>query len=152
MTTKDTNAVAETNTNAAAAPAAAPAAPAAPSKMDKAKALFSGLKDGSIPLMEGKTTARSSFIATMQLPGNDMSQSGAATYWQNLVSLDKGGKLYPHTGSKKTAAAAAAPAASTGPAEDAVPADVKAEGGEQAPADAEEGGQKSEDDLSHLEG
>lgn len=149
MANKETTTVAETNTNAAAAPAAAPAAPAAPSKMDKAKALFSGLKDGTTPLLEGKS-ARATFITTMQLPEHGMSQSGAATYWQNLVSLDKGGKLYPHTGSKKTTAAAAAPAANAGPAEDAVPADEKVEGGEQAPAEA--GEQKDENDLSHLEG
>lgn len=148
MANKETN-VAETNTNAAPAAAAAPAAPAAPSKMDKAKALFSGLKDGTIALIEGKS-ARATFITTMQLPEHGMSQSGAATYWQNLVSLDKGGKLYPHTGSKKSTAAAAAPAANAGPAEDAVPADEpKAETGEQAPAEA--GEQKDENDLSHLE-
>lgn len=145
MANKETTTVEET-TNAA--PAAAPAAPAAPTKMDKAKELFKGLKDGTIPVMEGKTP-RATFIATMQLPGNDMSQSGAATYWQNLVSLDKGGKLYPHTGGKKKTEGASAD--NKGPAEDAVPADEpKAEGGEAAAEQAEEG-QKSEDDLSHLE-
>lgn len=144
MANKETTTAPET-TNAAPA---APAAPTAPSKMDKAKELFKGLKEGTIPVMEGKTP-RATFIATMQLPGNDMSQSGAATYWQNLVSLDKGGKLYPHTGGKKKAETT--PGKEEGPAADAVPADAQAEGGE-APvneAPAEEG--KDESDLSHLE-
>lgn len=150
MANKETTTVDTTAQAAAPAPAAAPAAPAAPTKMDKAKELFKGLKDGSIPLMEGKTTPRATFIATMQLPEHGMTPSGAATYWQNLVSLERGGKLYPHTGGKKkTEGDTNKP--EQGPDADAVPADAQAEGGE-APADvdpAEQG--KDENDLSHLE-
>lgn len=149
MANKETTTV-DTNAQAAAPAAAAPAAPAAPSKMSVAKELFKGLRDGSIPLMEGKTTQRATFIATMQQPEHGMSQSGAATYWQNLISQERGGKLYPHTGGKKKTEGAAPK--TDGPAEDAVPADTKAEGDAQAPAeDAQAEGGKDENDLSHLE-
>lgn len=130
-----------TDTNAAAAPAAA----AVPSKMDKAKVLFAGLRDGSIALAEGKT-ARATFIAQAQEADIGMTKNGAATYWQNLVSKEKGGKLYPHT-AKTTKKADAAPA--DGKESEAAetteePAGSAAE--EQAPADEA----KDEDDVSHL--
>ena len=140
MTTPATN-VADTTTDTNAA-AAAPAAPVVPSKMDKAKILFAGLRDGSIALAEGKS-ARATFIAQAQEADIGMTKNGAATYWQNLVSKEKGGKLYPHTSTKKTA--------------DAKPADAKTEG--EAPAEtlkdqehAEEvaADAKDEDDVSHL--
>lgn len=140
MTTPATNVAETTDTNAAAA---APVAPAVPSKMDKAKPLFAGLRDGSIEVDEGKSQ-RATFIARAQLPEIGMTKNGAATYWQNLVSLEKGGKLYPHTSTKKTEAAKpadAAPAAEQS-AEDRLKAEEHAE--EQA-ADA-----KDEDDVSHL--
>lgn len=134
MTTPANNAVETTETNAAAA---APAAPAVPSKMDKSKVVFAGLRDGSIPLAEGKS-ARATFIAMVQEPEIGATKNGAATYWQNLVSLEKGGKLYPHTSTKKTAEAKPADAA---PA-DAAPA---------AETTENEGGEaKDQDDVSHL--
>lgn len=142
MNTPENAAVDTTNTQAPAAAPAAPAAPVVPSKMDKAKPLFFGLKDGSIALDEGKS-ARATFIARAQLPEIGMTKNGAATYWQNLVSLDKGGKLYPHTSTKKTEAAKpadAAPAAET----KEEPAGSAAE--EVAPA----ADVKDEDDVSHL--
>lgn len=129
-------------TTAPEATTAPDAAPAAPSKMGLCKELYAGLKDGSIALIEGKTP-RATFIAKAQEQEIGLTQSGAATYWQNLVSLDKGGKLYPHTGSKKKTEAK-----QEGPASDAVPAEEPAEGAEE-PKAAEEG--KVEDDLSHLE-
>lgn len=150
MNTPANAAVDTTENTAAAAPAAAPAAaapaaPAVPSKMDKAKPLFAGLRDGSIEVDEGKS-ARATFIARAQLPEIGMTKNGAATYWQNLVSLEKGGKLYPHTAksTKKVDAAPAdgAPAAETTEAE--APAGPAAEVADDA-AEA-----KDPDDLSHL--
>lgn len=140
MANKETTTAPETTT---------PAAPAAPSKMDLCKPLFAGLKDGSIAKIEGKTE-RGTFIKMAQEEPIGLTASGAATYWQNLVSLDKGGKLYPHTGSKKKAEGEEGKA--EGPAEDAVPADAPTQDGEQPKAEdapAEEG--KDENDLSHLE-
>lgn len=133
-----------TDTNVAGTENTETAAPAVPSKMDKAKVLFAGLRDGSIPLAEGKS-ARATFIATAQEPEIGATKNGAATYWQNLVSLEKGGKLYPHTASKKKADAPTA--ADAAPAGDQTPEDrLKAE--EHAEELAAEG--KSDDDLSHL--
>ena len=137
MANKETTTAVETTT----APAA-PAAPAAPSKMELCKALFADLRSGAVDLIEGKT-ARGTFIAKAQEGEIGLTASGAATYWQNLVSLEKGGKLYPHTGSKKKAEGTDDKA----PADDAVPADEAP--AEEAKGDAEEG--KAEDDLSHLE-
>lgn len=128
MTTAATNVADTTN--------AAPAAPAAPSKMDLCKPLFSGLKDGSIALIEGKS-ARATFISKA-VDDLGLTKNGAATYWQNLTSLDKGGKLYPHTAAKKKTDA-------TTPA-DAAPADEAKD-----PADDQEPA-KDLDDVSHLEG
>lgn len=121
-----------TNTEAAAA------APKAPSKMERAKALFSELKDAS-KVAEGKT-ARATFIerAVAEL---EMSKAGAATYWQNLTSLDKGGKLYPHSGSKKKV--------------EGEPEAPKAdsEKADEAPVETEEdlGDNSGAEDLSHLD-
>ncbi|MNC05252.1 hypothetical protein D3C75_527210 [compost metagenome] len=143
MNTPENAAVDTTNTQAPAAAPAAPAAPVVPSKMDKAKPLFAGLRDGSIAVDEGKSQ-RATFIARAQLPEIGMTKNGAATYWQNLVSLEKGGKLYPHTSTKKTEAAKpadAAPAAEQS-AEDRLKAEEHAE---EVAADA-----KDEDDVSHL--
>lgn len=127
----DTNNATENTTTEAAAPKA-------PSKMDRAKEIFAELKDAS-KVAEGKT-ARATFIdrAVAEL---QMSKQGAATYWQNLTSLDKGGKLYPHSGSKKKV---------EGELEAPV-ADDKAP--EEAPADnAEDQGDSSgAEDLSHLD-
>lgn len=136
MTTPATN-VADTTTDTNAAPAA-PVAPAVPSKMDKAKPLFAGLRDGSIAVDEGKSQ-RATFIARAQLPEIGMTKNGAATYWQNLVSLEKGGKLYPHTSTKKTEAAKPA---------DAAPAAETTE--TPAPAEGEATDAKDPDDVSHL--
>lgn len=139
MTDKATN-TADNAENAAATAAAA--APAVPSKMDKAKILFAGLNDGSIPLVEGKS-ARATFIAAAQEEEIGMTKNGAATYWQNLTSAAKGGKLYPHTAKSskkddKPTTADAAPKAEEAPAGD---------------ADAQPAGDvKDENDLSHLEG
>lgn len=126
-----------TDTNAAAATPA----PVVPSKMDKSKVLYAGLLDGSIPLMEGKS-ARATFIAKAQEEEIGATKNGAATYWQNLESARKGGKLYPHTSTKKTAEAKpadAAPAAET----------TETPAGETAENEA---GDKDPEDLSHLEG
>lgn len=139
MTTAATNVADTTNTNAAPA---APVAPAVPSKMDKAKPLFAGLRDGSIEVDEGKSQ-RATFIARAQLPEIGMTKNGAATYWQNLVSLEKGGKLYPHTSTKKTEAAKpadAAPAAET----------TETPAGSAAESETPAGDVKDEDDVSHL--
>lgn len=144
MSTKET--ATEVTTEATAAPAPAPA-PAAPSKMERAKVLYSGLKDGSIPTAEGKSN-RATFISTMQEPEYGMTASGAATYWQNLVSLERTGKLYPHTAAKKKKAATEEPAGDAD-AQDA----QNAEDDSTADAPAEEAADaKAEDDLSHLEG
>lgn len=128
-----------TDTNAAAA---APAAPVVPSKMDKSKVVFAGLRDGSIPLAEGKS-ARATFIAMVQEPEIGATKNGAATYWQNLVSLEKGGKLYPHTSTKKNAEAKPA---------DAAPAAETTETPAGETAENEAGEAKDPEDLSHLEG
>lgn len=140
MTTPATN-VADTTTDTNAA-AAAPAAPVVPSKMDKAKILFAGLRDGSIALAEGKS-ARATFIAEAQNAEIGMTKNGAATYWQNLVSKEKGGKLYPHTSTKKTADAKPADAA---PAAETTEEPAGSAADEVAPA----GEAKDEDDVSHL--
>ena len=124
------------NTNAADA---APAAPALPSKMDKAKILFAGLRDGTIALVEGKS-ARATFIAQAQEADIGMTKNGAATYWQNLVSAEKGGKLYPHTSTKKNADAKPA---------DAAPAETLKDQ-EHAEEVAAAAGDKDPEDLSHL--
>lgn len=121
--------------------AAAPAAPAVPTKMDKAKVLFAGLRDGSIEVDEGKSQ-RATFITRAQLPEIGMTKNGAATYWQNLVSKEKGGKLYPHT-AKSTKKVDAAPAAETS---------EEAPAGETVDLGEEAGEAKDPDDLSHLEG
>ncbi|MNN92863.1 hypothetical protein D3C81_2112130 [compost metagenome] len=103
--------------------------------------MFAGLRDGSIPLAEGKS-ARATFIAMVQEPEIGATKNGAATYWQNLVSLEKGGKLYPHTSTKKTAEAKPA---------DAAPAETtETPAGETAENEAGEA--KDPEDLSHLEG
>lgn len=138
-----TPAVADTTTQAPAA--AAPAAPAVPSKMDKAKVVFDGLHDGSIPLTEGKATKRASFIATMQTEGYDMTPAGAATYWQNLTSKQKGGKLYPHTGKSGKKAEAGKPEEE----KPEVPAEEPAAEGD-APVDEAPAEERAEDDVSHL--
>lgn len=141
MTTPATN-VADTTTDTNAA-AAAPAA--LPSKMDKAKILFAGLRDGSIALAEGKT-ARATFIAEAQNADIGMTKAGAATYWQNLVSKEKGGKLYPHT-AKTTKKADAAPA--DGKEADAAET-TEEPAGSAAEAVEPAGEAKDEDDVSHL--
>lgn len=142
------NNAADTNTAAPAA-AAAPAAPAAPSKMDKAKELFAGLRNGSIAPTEGKT-ARATFIATMQTEGYDMTPAGAATYWQNLVSKEKGGKLYPHTGKagKKTEAASPEDGKPETPAEQSAEERLREEEHAEEREAGNTGGE--EDDVSHL--
>lgn len=133
MNTTENNAAVDT-TNAPAA-----AAPVVPSKMDKSKVLYAGLKDGSIPLMEGKS-ARATFIAKAQEEDIGATKAGAATYWQNLESAAKGGKLYPHTAAKKKDEAKPA---------DAAPTDEKAEA--EAPAEEAPAGEvKDENDVSHL--
>lgn len=137
MTTPATN-VADTTTDTNAAPAA----PVVPSKMDKAKILFAGLRDGSIALAEGKS-ARATFIAEAQNAEIGMTKNGAATYWQNLVSKEKGGKLYPHTSTKKTADAKPADAK---PAAETTEEPAGSAADEVAPA----GEAKDEDDVSHL--
>lgn len=138
MKTENTTAADTTNAPAAAAPAA----PVVPSKMDKSKVLYAGLKDGSIPLMEGKS-ARATFIAKAQEEDIGATKAGAATYWQNLESASKGGKLYPHTAAKKKDEAKPADAAPGEKAE--TEAEVPA-----AETPAEE--VKDADDVSHLEG
>lgn len=140
---KTENTTAADATNVAAAPAAAaPAVPAPPTKMDKAKVLYAGLKDGSIALIEGKS-ARATFITQAQEADIGMTKAGAATYWQNLESAAKGGKLYPHTAAKKKDEAKPADAAPAETLKDQEHAEeVAAEGGEA----------KDPEDLSHLEG
>lgn len=120
---------------------AAPVVPAPPTKMDKAKVLYAGLKDGSIALIEGKS-ARATFIAQAQEADIGMTKAGAATYWQNLESAAKGGKLYPHTAAKKKDEAKPADAA---PAAEQVESEAPAD---ETPADDV----KDENDVSHLEG
>lgn len=145
MTTPNTTAVdttnTEVNTDATNVAPAAPAAPVVPSKMDKAKVLFAGLNDGTIALAEGKS-ARATFIAAAQLEDIGMTKNGAATYWQNLVSAAKGGKLYPHT-AKTTKKADATPG-------DAAPAAETAKVDEAPAGDAEGTTAKDPDDVSHL--
>ncbi len=137
-------------TNAAADNAPEAAAPA-PSKMDKAKTLFAGLNDNSIPVLEGKS-ARATFITKAQEPEIGMTKSGAATYWQNLTSAAKGGKLYPHTGSKKKAADAKADDKTDDKGE-AAPAGESAEERLKAEEHAEEvAANGNDEDLSHLNG
>lgn len=139
MKTENTT-VADT-TDVAAPTVAAPVVPAPPTKMDKAKVLYAGLKDGSIALIEGKS-ARATFIAQAQEADIGMTKAGAATYWQNLESAAKGGKLYPHTAAKKKDEAKPADAA---PAAEQVESEAPAD---ETPADDV----KDENDVSHLEG
>ena len=139
MTDKATNA-AETNVEAAAnAATAVPVVPAPPSKMDLCKPLFFGLKDGSVALIEGKS-ARATFISKA-VDDLEMTKAGAATYWQNLTSLDKGGKLYPHTAKSSKKADAPTDA-------DAAPTTEEAPAGD---AETPAGDVQDENDLSHLE-
>lgn len=130
-----------TNETTNVAPEAAPA-PVVPSKMDKAKALFAGLADGTVPLAEGKS-ARATFIAQAQEAEIGMTKAGAATYWQNLTSAAKGGKLYPHTAAKKKT-----DAPTTG---DEKPTEQPAEERLEAEELAEEAADKDPEDLSHLQ-